>query len=110
PSDRKSRLKMSYQFADAQSQYDPEQLRPGDVLPEIHVFSDGRVLDDPTEISVRGNVIYDKIGTENAKNVAVVSLSARRNYERPTDVQVFARLANYGPEPVKTTVRFSIDN
>ncbi len=112
PSDRKSRLKMAYQFADAQMQYDPEQLRPGGgvVKPAVHVYSDGRVLDDPTETHVLGDVTFEQIGTKDARNVAVVSLSARRNYERPTDVQVFARLANYGPEPVKTTVRFSIDD
>ncbi len=109
--DRKSRLKMPYQFADAQTQFDPEQLRPGGnvVLPDVRVFSDGRVLDDAGEITVRGNVTLEKVGTETAANVAVVALSAKRNYERPTDVQVFARLANFGPEPVETTVQFSVD-
>jgi hypothetical protein len=112
PGDRKSRLKTAYQFADAQTQFDPEQLRVGGnvVMPGVHVFSDGRTLDDASEVSVRGDVTYEKIGSDDAKNVGVVSLSARRNYERPTDVQVFARLANYGPEPVRTTVLFTIND
>src|SRR5438270_173030 len=34
---------------------------------------------------------------------------AKRNYERPTEVQVFARLANFGPEPVTTDVQLTVD-
>ena len=36
-------------------------------------------------------------------------MNAKRVYERPTEVQVFARLANFGPEPVNADVELSID-
>ncbi|WP_428938113.1 vWA domain-containing protein [Fontivita pretiosa] len=103
PTDRKSRLKQAYQLAEAQVNFNPEQLRANVEPPDVFLFSDGRVLDE-SELSIKGNVIYEQVGTEQAGNIAIVSLSARRNYERPTEVQVFARFANYGPEPVNADV------
>jgi hypothetical protein len=101
--DRKSRMKQAYQLADAQTHFNPDQLRPNADPPDVFVYSDGRVL-DANELSIKGKVTYEKIGTDQAGNIAVVSLSAKRNYERPTEVQVFARLADYGPEPVTADV------
>ena len=105
PTDRPTRLKLAYQLAEAQLAIIPEQLRPGAgaALPDIWLYSDGRALDS-TEANVRANVKYVKIGAEDAKNIAIVALSARRNYERPSEVQVFARLANYGAAPDKAQV------
>ncbi|HMB95433.1 MAG TPA: VWA domain-containing protein, partial [Tepidisphaeraceae bacterium] len=103
PTDRKSRLKQAYQLAEAQTQFNPNQLRPDVDPPDVFVYSDGRVLDG-NELSIKGNLKYEKIGTEDAGNIAIVSLSAKRNYERPTEVQIFARLADFGPEPVTSDV------
>jgi hypothetical protein len=101
--DRLSRLKQAYQLADAQNHFNPDQLRDNKEPPDIFVYSDGRVLDG-NELSVKGKVTYKQIGTEMAGNIAIVSLSAKRNYERPNEVEVFARLANYGPDVVTTDV------
>ena len=101
--DRRSRLKQAYQLAEAQTHFNPDQLRTNAELPDVFVFSDGRVL-DANELSIKGNLKYERVGTDQAGNIAVVSLSAKRNYERPNEVQVFARLANYGPEPVTSDV------
>ena len=38
---------------------------------------------------------FRKIGGDQTPNIAIVAMSAKRNYERPTEVQIFARLANY---------------
>ncbi len=103
PTDRKSRLKQAYQLAEASTHFNPDQLRPNAELPDVFVFSDGRVL-DANELSIKGNLKYEKIGTDQAGNIAIVSLNAKRNYERPTEVQVFARFANYGPEPLMADV------
>jgi len=43
------------------------------------------------------------------RNVGVVSLSARRDYDDPARVLVFARLVNAGPEPVETSLTLLID-
>ena len=101
PTDRRTRLKLAYQLAEAQTNYDPQQSRPTAQQPDVYVFSDGRIL-DATDLAVRGNVQFRPIGTADAQNVAIVALSAKRNYENPSQVQVFARLMNFGPKPVKS--------
>ncbi len=106
--DRPSKLKLAYQLAQAQIAFIPEQLRPGGAqLPDVRLFSDGRVT-DAKDVTLRANLFYDKIGTDQAGNIAIVTLSAKRNYEKPTQVQVFARLANYGPKPVTSQVQLSV--
>lgn len=107
--DKKTKLKLAYQLAEAQAMFAPEQLRPGvGSLPDVWVYSDGRVT-DASELSIRGNVRYDRIGSDKAANVAVVAMNAKRNYERPTEVQIFARLANFGPEAINADVTLSVD-
>ncbi len=107
--DKKSKLKLAYQLAEAQSAFNPEQLRPGvGSLPDVWVYSDGRVT-DVADLSIRGNLKYDKIGSDDAGNIAIVAMNAKRNYERPTEVQIFARLANYGKELVNADVQLTVD-
>ena len=43
--DRKSKLKLAYQLAEAQTKFNPEQLRPSANRPEVWLYSDGRVSD-----------------------------------------------------------------
>jgi hypothetical protein len=107
-SDRKTRLKLAYQLAEAKLFFIPEQNRSNVAPPDVRVFSDGRV-EDASELSIKSPVTLEKVGDEKAGNVAVVALSAKRNYDRPTQVQVFARLANFGPEPVSSSVMLSVD-
>jgi hypothetical protein len=109
PTDRKTRLKLAYQLAEAQMNVDPLRLQTGvqQEAPDVYVFSDGRVL-DAGDLAIRGNVTFRPIGTDQAGNIAIVAMSAKRNYERPTEVQVFARLANYGPTPVKADVELRV--
>ncbi|HZL34164.1 MAG TPA: BatA and WFA domain-containing protein [Tepidisphaeraceae bacterium] len=109
PTDRKSRLKLAYQLAEAQTNFNPEQLRPDVKPPDVRLYSDGRVA-DAEELSIRGNLTFEKIGTDTAKNIGIVSLNAKRNYERPTEVQVFVRLANFGPDPASAPIQLSVDN
>jgi uncharacterized protein YegL len=105
--DRRSRLKPAYQLVEAlgaqngASQTDQNR-------PEVFVFSDGRMADG-NELRFDGQVQYIRIGTDQADNIAIVSMSAKRNYERPTEVQIFARLANYGSKVVKPMVQLSVD-
>jgi hypothetical protein len=107
PTDRKTRLKLAYQLADAQLAFIPEQNRTNVPPPDVYVFSDGRVLDSG-ELNIKGNLRYEKVGTDKAGNIAIVALSAKRNYERPTEVQIFARLANFGSEVQKADVELQV--
>lgn len=106
PSDRATSMKLAYDLADAQMQFDPEQLRPEDSV-DVYVYSDGRTADE-TELASRGQVCFERIGRDDARNVAIVSIGARRNYESPNRVQVFARLANFGPEPLEADVQLAV--
>lgn len=108
PTDRPTRLKLAYQLADAQMNVNPDAVDPaGQPKMRVFLYSDGRAQ-DASELNLRGQLLFQPIGNPNAKNVAVVSLSAKRNYEQPTQVQVFARLANFGPDPVDTDVQLSV--
>ncbi|HYE19129.1 MAG TPA: VWA domain-containing protein [Tepidisphaeraceae bacterium] len=105
--DRPSRLKLAYQLAEAQSSFIPEQNR-ANVKPDVFLYSDGRTVDATTVAAQQINVKFQQLGREDTPNVAIVALSAKRNYERPTEVQVFARLANFGPEPVEADVNLQV--
>ena len=98
--DRPTDLRLAYQLAEAQINFNPEQLRPSTDPPDVRLYSDGRVLNEDDLRHHGHHVTYEKLGDDNRANVGIVALSAKRNYERPTEVQVFARLANFGPEPV----------
>ncbi len=106
PTDRLTKLQTAYKLADAQLQFDVDQLRPNESN-DVYLFSDGRVS-DAAELNLRGKLKYEEIGSDRAKNVAIVAFSAKRNYERPTEVQVFARLANYGPDVAEAPVQLSV--
>jgi hypothetical protein len=108
PSDRKTKLKLTYQLAEAKLFFVPDQMRSIVTPPDVRVFSDGKVL-DAGELSIKAPVTLERVGNDQTGNVAIVALSAKRNYERPTQVQVFARLANYGPEPVASSVELTVD-
>jgi hypothetical protein len=74
--DRKTDLRLAYQLADAQSaNYNPEQLRPNTDAADIVLYSDGRVLNE-NDLTVRGNVTYEKLGDDKSGNVGIVSLSS----------------------------------
>ena len=65
--DRKSKLKMAYQFAEAQTNFNPEQLRvDARTRPQVWLYSDGRVS-DAAELSIRGELKYDKIGSDKTR-------------------------------------------
>lgn len=110
PTDRRSRLKLAFQLAEAQAtNFNPDQRRPNTEPPEVYLFSDGRVLDGDESSLQRSKLTWEKLGTDQAANIGIVALSAKRNYEQPSEVQVFARLANYGPNPVEADVQLSVE-
>ncbi|HEX8916566.1 MAG TPA: VWA domain-containing protein, partial [Humisphaera sp.] len=107
PTDGRSDISEAYKLADARLKVLPEQSRTDKEF-DVRIFSDGRLVEQERAV-LEGNPTFEKIGTDTAANVAIVALSARRNYDVPTKVQVFARLANYGPEPVEVPVQLSVD-
>ncbi|HEY2586724.1 MAG TPA: hypothetical protein VGI81_13250, partial [Tepidisphaeraceae bacterium] len=109
PTDRATKLGLAYTLADASMAYNPDQLRTSAPRPDVYLFSDGRAL-DAGDVGLKGQLHFERVGTDTAGNVAIVVLSAKRNYERPTQVQVFARLQNFGTQPVEVPVQLSVDD
>ena len=108
PTDRPTRLKTAYGQANANMQFDRVNELAADKA-DVFLFSDGRVpQSDAAQLSLQGDLHYEKVGKTDTKNLAVVAASARRNYERPTEVQVFARVNNFGPDPAAAKVRVSV--
>jgi uncharacterized protein YegL len=104
--DRRTKLKLAYHLAEAQAQFIEGQNRPN-VRPDVFLFSDGRATDTDT-LTLQGNLTFEKIGGEKTGNIGIVALSAKRNYENPTQVEVFARLENFGTEVVESDVNLSV--
>ena len=90
--------------------------------PDVVLISDGGVAEPEEEsgFSLRGGTfrfVYagpqePAGGAEEAsaaRNIGIVSLSARRDYNDPAQVLVFARLMNAGPRPVSTLVTLFVD-
>lgn len=79
----------------------------------VHVLTDGNILqstDEPLSL-VNAELQYHRLGDPAAEvdNLAIVALNARRDFEKPQLVQVFARLANFGPEPISANLTLSLD-
>ncbi|MEL7238856.1 MAG: VWA domain-containing protein, partial [Planctomycetota bacterium] len=107
PTDRPTRLADAYKQANANMAFDIAALRPDEAsLADVFLFSDGRVpASDIAELSLRGNLQYRRLGGTDAENLAVVAASAKRNYENPASVQVFARFENFGPQQAEAQAR-----
>lgn len=78
----------------------------------VYALTDGRAhLPESGELALPGAELrYLKVGGEDAaKNLAIVSFSARRDFEKPQIVSIFARVANYGPESVEANLTLSLD-
>jgi len=73
------------------------------------LFSDGQIRDLDQIVVGPNELTFHCIG-ESQQNVAVIAMQARRSYENPEEVNVFATLANYGVEPITSDVQLSINN
>lgn len=75
---------------------------------ELVLFSDGKIRDLDDVVTGPDELKFHRVG-ESSENVAVVAMQARRSYEQPEEVAVFAGLANYGGSPVDCQVQLSVD-
>jgi len=84
----------------------------------VYVISDGRVQGGEQAMSLAGvSLRYIPIGggpegvagAADPDNVGIVSFSARRDFDKPEIVQVFARIANFGVEKVRTNLTLSLN-
>jgi hypothetical protein len=83
--------------------------RPSAAPAVMELFSDGRIGDLDQVAVPPGALNFHRIGSAGA-NLAIVSMRARRSYDRPDKLHVFVNLANYGDAPVTCDVQLSIDS
>jgi hypothetical protein len=92
----------------AQSPGAEGNLRTAEQPAQLVLFSDGRIRDLETIAVAANELVFHQVG-QSADNVAITAMSARRSYEQPEQVEVFASLENYGGEPVEQDVQLGIN-
>jgi len=75
---------------------------------KLVLFSDGRIRDVETIVLAQDELAFHRIG-QAQDNVAITAMKARRSYEQPEQVEVFASLANYGAEAVTRDVQLGVN-
>ena len=78
-------------------------------LAQLVLFSDGQIRDLDQIVVGADELTFHCMG-ESQQNVAVIAMQARRSYENPDEVNVFATLANYDAAPITCDVQLSINN
>ena len=76
---------------------------------QLVLFSDGQIRDLDQIVVGADELTFHCMG-ESQQNVAVIAMQARRSYENPDEVNVFATLANYDAAPITCDVQLSINN
>jgi hypothetical protein len=75
---------------------------------KLLLFSDGQIADiDQISISSDELTFYS-IG-QSSENIAITALRARRSYENPELVDIFATVANFGDQPVSSDVQLGLN-
>ena len=110
PGDGRSRLGESITVARAfaQSMGVEANNRSSQEPAELVLFSDGRIADRDSVAVGPDEVRYYPIGSA-AENVAVTAMQARRSYENPEQVTVFATLTNYGTAAVQCDIQIAVN-
>ena len=76
---------------------------------QLVLFSDGQIR-DLDQILVGSDELTFHCTGESQQNIAVIAMQARRSYENPEEVNVFATLANYGAASITCDVQLSIND
>ena len=83
--------------------------RSAETPAQLILFSDGRIR-DVDQIAVGSDeLIFNCIG-KSQQNIAITAMQARRSYENPDEISVFATIANYDTAQTTCDVQLSINN
>lgn len=113
PTDGRTRIGEALQLARAfANSANPDEAPPeGIEAAALVIFSDGRIEDIDTQAKKTGeSIIYNRVGSKDADNVAVVRVAAERSPDDPDRIQVFASLANSNLTEVRCDVQLSVDD
>jgi hypothetical protein len=93
----------------AQSPGEEASNRSAEDPAQLMLFSDGRIHDVDQIVVGSDELIFNCIG-ESQENIAITAMQARRSYENPDEINIFATLANYGAEQATCDVQLSLNN
>ncbi len=76
----------------------------------IHLWTDGRIA-DAAELkpSAETPMLYHAVGTADARNIAITSVGAERQFDRPSRIGVFVGLQGTTTEDLAVDVELSVD-
>jgi len=83
-------------------------IRSAEQPAQLVLFSDGRIDDLGAIVVAPDEIEFHQIG-QSQDNVAITAMDARRSYEQPEQVEVFASLENCGTQPVTRDVQLGIN-
>lgn len=82
----------------------------GGAAATVHLFSDGSLVDAADAKPRTGDDLrFERIGSEEAQNVAITALRAERGFSDPAEVRVFVGLQSTSSEPTPVDVELLID-
>ena len=110
PSDGTTELSQAITVAQAFAQSPGVEAngRSAETPPQLELFTDGKISDLADVRLAGADLNLHAIG-ETDDNVAVIAMQARRSLEKAEEVNVFAALANYGPEAVNCDIQLSVN-
>jgi len=91
----------------AQSPGEDANNRSAEAPAGIELFSDG-CLGEEEIVTAPGELTFHRVGAA-GENLAITTMQARRSYETPEIVHVFATVSNCGAEGQATDVQLSVD-
>ncbi len=88
---------------------DDPTAKPADP-PSYELFSDG-LIPDASQCALRPGetVIYRPVAGEETNNAGIAGVAAARSPDRPDEVEVYARVVNWGSQPLSTDVELRVD-
>ncbi len=77
---------------------------------EVYILSDGR-FEMPSQSGLQGHASVKllRVGSESAVNRGIVTFSARRDFQNPQRVEVFAGVSNDSPSPQEVKLSVKVD-
>jgi hypothetical protein len=89
----------------------PDQVdRPIADPATLELYSDGRISDAGDQVLRDETLNYHAIGSLEAGNVSIATISVERPYDRPTAVEVFVSLLNFNRERVTCDLQLAVDD
>jgi hypothetical protein len=82
--------------------------RSAEDFAKLILFSDGRISDADKVDVISDELVFNRIG-KGGDNIAITAMSARRSYEKPEEVHIFAGISNYCKESRSFDVQLSIN-